>query len=733
MVDLLQVVADEAAKVAATSAVSAMSTAGRNVVSLLKERLGSDKSGKDALSRRALAAARADKEWADRLIEAVSVLHAENASTATPGIENFRNHTDILADPPRTGRKLIVGPGGSGKTELARQIADRVLEDFPSGRIDVPLSRFRAGEEFDAAAVKRYVLGEAGIPQGEIPVDDEQLDRQFLSVMVTRASVIILDDVELAAELALFTRFPHSLVLATASVYSRELKACDPAAIELRGLDVEGARQLLTDFCGKVRPTDEPVETDRLIDLCDRMPLALREVGVTLSGRAGETEPVAALLDEYRDMGVVDAEGVIQDSLRRTFARLSDAAVEACALLAEHPGGFFTRATATAMTGESKVIDELIAAQLTYQIGDWYSLTLLVRQYARTLPSDRDAAFDRLLRYVRDKAVAADFQENPDRLRTYVVPPNPVWDLRADPIDWLERHRTLIGELVKHACLRKRYKETLQLAGAFEALVNKRWYWREFSEISGWAVKAAETERDTKPAQLARALMMRAKARYMTHLFPAAWEDLEEAAKILAGPARGFPASRWRKLQSSLAEFRGRYHEERAALLVHRRAGEAEIKRELAEAARQLRFACAISMELADGPALAIHPRMLANVLIKLGEPAEAIAVLGTMTALVARNQARIEMVYANAYLALGELAEARARFDSAWNQMAAQRATQYVWELRELRARLMTAEGDPAAAGEWGELAYDAVQIGHPRADRYFSALESSPTDRRP
>lgn len=725
MVDLLQVVVDEAAKAAAASAVGSVSTATRNVVSLLKERLGTDKSGKDALSRRALTAARADKEWADRLIEAVSVLHDENVSTATAGIENFRNHLAILADPPRTGLKLIVGPGGSGKTELARQIAERVRDDFPSGRVEVPLARYRDGDEFDAAAVKRYVLREFGIPHGEIPVDDEQLDRQFLSVLVTRSFVLILDDVELAAELALFTRFRTSLVLATASVYSRELKACDPAAIELRGLDVEGARHLLADFCGKVRPSDEPVETDRLIDLCDRMPLALREVGVTLAGRSGEARPVAALLDEYRDTGVVDAEGVIHDSLRRTFARLSDAAVEACAVLADHPGGFFTRATAAAMTGEAKILDELIAAQLTYQVGDWYSLTILAGQYARNLPSDRDAGFDRLLVHVRDMAVAADFRENPDRLRTYVVPSKRVWESRIDHIDWLEWHRSLIGELVKLAFLRRRYKETLQLAGAFETLVNKRWYWREFIEISDWAVKAAEADRDAKPAQLARALMMRGKARYMARWFPAALEDLDRAAKILSGPAAGFAENRWRKLQASLAEFRGRFHEERADLLVHRQAGAVEINRELAEAARQLRLACALSTELADGPALAIHPRMLANVLIKLGEPAEAIAVLAAMIA-AGRNQARVEMVYANAYLALGELAEARVRFDSAWHQMAAQRATQYVWELRELQARLMTAEGDPGAIDVWGQLAYDATQIGHPRADRYFSALES-------
>lgn len=725
MVDLLQVVVDEAAKAAAASAVGSVSTATRNVVSLLKERLGTGKSGKDALSRRALTAARADKEWADRLIEAVSVLHEENVSTATAGIENFRNHLAILADPPRTGLKLIVGPGGSGKTELARQIAERVREDFPSGRVEVPLARYRDGDEFDAAAVKRYVLREFGIPHGEIPVDDEQLDRQFLSVLVTRSFVLILDDVELAAELALFTRFRTSLVLATASVYSRELKACDPAAIELRGLDVEGARHLLADFCGKVRPSDEPVETDRLIDRCDRMPLALREVGVTLAGRAGEARPVAALLDEYRDTGVVDAEGVIHDSLRRTFARLSDAAVEACAVLADHPGGFFTRATAAAMTGEAKILDELIAAQLTYQVGDWYSLTILAGQYARKLPSDRDAGFDRLLAHVRDTAVAADFRENPDRLRTYVVPSKRVWESRIDHIDWLEWHRSLIGELVKLAFLRRRYKETLQLAGAFETLVNKRWYWREFIEISDWAVKAAEADRDAKPAQLARALMMRGKARYMARWFPAALEDLDRAAKILSGPAAGFAENRWRKLQASLAEFRGRFHEERADLLVHRQAGAGEIKQELAEAARQLRLACALSTELADGPALAIHPRMLANVLIKLGEPAEAIAVLAAMIA-AGRNQARVEMVYANAYLALGELAEARVRFDSAWHRLAAQRADQYQWELRELRARLMTAEGDPAAVAEWGQLAYDATQIGHPRADRYFSALES-------
>ncbi|NBH12128.1 hypothetical protein [Amycolatopsis sp. SID8362] len=745
MVDVLEVVSSEAAKVAAAALVGRVDKAVSRVVDLVRGKLG----GAPPDTGRILAAVRDDPEFADDLARLLTTVHDGAEQVHGPvGITGYRNHVRYLADPPTSGLRVIAGPPGSGRTELARQLADRARDRIPVRPIEIDLAGLRVDGVVDMAVVKQRVLRELGVPDAELVVDNVGLDQQFGSALSTRLCTIILDNVVLASELQPFLPFRLNLLLVTTSVMTRELAALDRAPILLRGLDEDGALELLADFSSPVRPADEPVEARRLVELCGHMPAAVQQAGLTLARRAGEPQPVAGLLAHYRTTGVVDAEGAIRDALQRTFAELSAEAVLGAAQLATFPGGWFTRATAAAYLGGhngERVFEEVVDAQLTEPArGGWHRLTTLAGQYAATLAADREAAFDRLLRYVRDHVVAADLAGDqpgkPGRLREYVVPAGVAWTLPEDRFDWLDRHLGLIGELVRAAYWRRRHKEVCQLAGAVEVLVNQRGRWREFADISDTAVRAAEaldSERAAEgkgaPALVARALSMRARARFLARWFPPAAEDLERAWR-LAGSAE-IPDWRRRRLLSSVAEFRGRCCEEQAddvvAVTAPSEAQRQERARLLAEAERWLSTAVAVDGEIDHGYALGIHLRMRASILVKAGRAEEALTAANQAAEHVTgRNAARLDMVAAKAYLAIGAPQRARECWERAARLLQQTRADQYEWELREIGARILTAEGRIEEAWfAWQELLGKAFTYGHPRTNEYLSELGSLPS----
>lgn len=274
----------------------------------------------------------------------------------------------------------------------------------------------------------------------------------------------------------------------------------------------------------------------------------------------------------------------------------------------------------------------MLTAQLLEPSGAWYRLSPLVAEYARKSGEDgSETAVVRLLAHVRVHAVAADFEDNAERLRAYVVPPGKHrWTLPEPHIDWLDEHRALALELARIAFHSGQYKEVCQLAGAFEVLVNTRGRWSWFAELSELYVEAARRSHEERgnPRLLARALMMRAKTRYLARHFAAARPDLDEARAILAGiTERG---GRDRQVAASLLQFDGRYHEEYAeaahAMVFdpddawkNEEQRDETIGREIAEAARCLREAVRIDLELGDDRATGIDRRMLASMAIKGG------------------------------------------------------------------------------------------------------------------
>ena len=111
--------------------------------------------------------------------------------------------------------------------------------------------------------------------------------------------------------------------------------------VDLDALGPDDAHALLARVLGPARVVAEPEATDRLAELCGRIPIALRVAAARLSGRP--RQPIAELVAEL-SAGRLDALSVDGEthSVRTVFASayqaLSDPAARMFRLVGLHPG-----------------------------------------------------------------------------------------------------------------------------------------------------------------------------------------------------------------------------------------------------------------------------------------------------------------------------------------------------------------------------------------------------------
>ncbi|MDA0182845.1 winged helix-turn-helix domain-containing protein [Solirubrobacter phytolaccae] len=169
----------------------------------------------------------------------------------------------------------LLGPGGAGKTRLARESVARHVDDVEDGVWQVELAPVTADSEIVPATLGALGLREAVLP-GMAPRDTL---RHLLGVLAERDAIIILDNCEhviaAAADLAdqLLAGCPRLKIVAT----SREALAIDgEALVAVPPLPETPALTLFTDRATAARPGF--VVDDAAREICrrlDGLPLAL--------------------------------------------------------------------------------------------------------------------------------------------------------------------------------------------------------------------------------------------------------------------------------------------------------------------------------------------------------------------------------------------------------------------------------------------------------------------------
>jgi DNA-binding SARP family transcriptional activator len=316
----------------------------------------------------------------------------------------------------------IDGMAGVGKSALAVHAAHRLAERFSDGQLFIDLHGYTQGYPPRTAdqALDRF-LRAMGVPPQQVPEDVEERAALYRQRLAGTRTLIVLDNAADEAQVRpLLPGDAGCLVLITSR---RKLKSLDDAhVVALDVLPEPDAVALLSAAAGPGRAVAGDRDAARIVNLCGRLPLAVRIAGALLRNRptwtlaylAGKLRAAHAGLDAFsdgdRDLAAVF--GLSDRSLRDDQRRLYR-------YLGLIPGPETDAYAAAALTdtdpaAADRLLQELVDHNLLLEpVAGRYAMHDLIRAHARALTAhdptaEREAALDRLLGYYLHTARRAD-------------------------------------------------------------------------------------------------------------------------------------------------------------------------------------------------------------------------------------------------------------------------------------------------------------------------------------
>jgi DNA-binding SARP family transcriptional activator/tetratricopeptide (TPR) repeat protein len=418
----------------------------------------------------------------------------------------------------------IDGTAGIGKSALAIYLAHRLDAAFPDGQLYANLHGTTAGlAPLDPLEVLGRFLRALGGDAGQVPAHLDEAAGLFRSLAAGRRLLVVLDDAASAEQVRpLLPASPGCGVLITSR---RILGGLDGAVhLHLDVLAFEDAVALVALLAGRDRVAAEPEAIAKLVELCGRLPLALRIAGARLAARPAWTvETLVRRLDaEHQrldelavdDLAVRASFDVSYQSLQSVpdRAQASDAGVFRLLGLLETPD--VAVPAATVLVGQPPrategALERLVDAHLLetpspgrYRMHDLLRLFASERCTAEDPERVRVDALERTLRwYVSTTARASRLLYPADQRRTARTGDAegglPLHD-RAAALAWLEAER---GNLLATACqaaAMPMVSPTVvgELASALFRFLEMRGSWYDLATLNRLAVQVARAARD---------------------------------------------------------------------------------------------------------------------------------------------------------------------------------------------------------------------------------------------
>ncbi|ARF54289.1 hypothetical protein B1H19_08845 [Streptomyces gilvosporeus] len=214
------------------------------------------------------------------------------------GVPDFGGRTAQLAEldgllhdqgePGPLAAGLITGSPGVGKTGLAVHWAHRVADRFPDGLL---FADMRGHDETHGPATAEAVLGwflrSLGVAEADVPDDIHQRIALYRSLLADRRVLIVLDDVRTFDQIqALIPGSSRSCVLVTSRGQVEALMVRHGAVrIDLDALSRQESTALLARLIGEERVSAAGPDAERLVELCDRLPLTVRIAAAKLAAK----------------------------------------------------------------------------------------------------------------------------------------------------------------------------------------------------------------------------------------------------------------------------------------------------------------------------------------------------------------------------------------------------------------------------------------------------------------
>lgn len=461
-------------------------------------------------------------------------------------LETLRHLAAEAAEPDAAngGRvAVIVGKPGVGKTTLAARAAAELREHFDEAQLFADLRGVDERPADTGEVLGRFVRA-LGQDEAALPAGEDERSALFRSLIADRRVLFLLDNAASTAQILNLLPGPGpSFTIVTSRNALVGLTGARQISLDV--LSAEEAIEFLAASAGRPELTDDP-QVQRIVDLCGRLPLALRVVASTLAGWGSwSTTYLARSLQDERDRldKLSPGDLGVRASISLSYRRLPAQNRKVFRLLAAIPDSRFTPRLAAVVTGMTernvgRRLDELLAAHLLDRSETDGVLQFhdLLRLYARErLAEEEDGAnvADAELRIAKDilpPAVRAGRALRPDRLAS----------LRPDEMDaakkglnlrWLDAEWPLIrgtlGLLVKHQL----DGDLLAAIRDLERYVQIRDLWASWAELS--ADIKATAERLDEPALRLVALVMLSDARTRMHDLAGATAVIDEIDTIM--------------------------------------------------------------------------------------------------------------------------------------------------------------------------------------------------------
>jgi len=454
---------------------------------------------------------------------------------------------DGLLDGASVG--VISGPGGMGKTALAVHWAHQAIDRFPDGQLFLDLRGHDPATAMPVAEALTHLLTGLGVqaerapahhtarsasadlaagrhrprpgdPGERAPADIAAQLGLYRSALRERRMLIVLDNAGSAEQVAPLVPPDSASQLIVTSRQQLAALALDHAvvSIQLDMLTREDASTLLQRVLGRDRVAAERDCAERLVELCGRMPLALRIAAAKLATRRMRplSELVTELTGEDR-LGALTVPGG-PHSIRTVFATayqsLSPLAATLFRRLGNHPGPTFSAHLARVLAGEpvQDALDELASAHLISEVDSArFRFHDLIRLYAIecATPTERLNSNSSTLMWYLAMAEMVNQRLEPARDRVKVSwdgspPEMPFLADAGSVLTFLDGERPNLLPIARHAAQHRHPMMTWQLTYLLAGYYTRRGYWSDYTEICREGLAAALSLGDPVAERLMR-------------------------------------------------------------------------------------------------------------------------------------------------------------------------------------------------------------------------------------
>jgi DNA-binding SARP family transcriptional activator len=579
------------------------------------------------------------------------------------------------------------GMAGVGKTALAIHAAHAVAERFPDGQLFLCMHGYTDGMAArDPADALASALQSLGVAPQQIPEDLDARAALYRDRLAGTRTLVLLDNASSEAQVRpLLPANDRCLVLVTSR---KRFKALDDAILlPLDVLPLFDALALFRQVAGPDRvPPNDPV-LEMIVELCGRLPLALRIAAAILRHRRAWTlEHLAQRLSAAPSSldPFFDGDRNLATIFDLSYRSLTEPQQFVFRTLGLIPGTDIDAYAAAALLDRNldeaeQLLQDLVDHNLVVEaVAGRYRMHDLIRAQARTLAGedpaeDRDAALVRLLEYYQHTAARADgLLDRHTRPEASGRPPahSPALTRADEARKWLRGERANIEDCLRFAIERGWHGLMFSVSAAMGGLLRMDGPWSTALHL--YADTAATAQRLGDRGARARALTELGQTRESMGDYLHAVGELEEAAKLCreTGDARGEAQAltnlgeiRWltgdytgasSDLQQALQKFRalGNRLGEATALtdyaMVRRGAGD------FAAAEAGLRQAYVLYRDLADLDGQGTALSFLAQIQTATGQYQDAFE--GLREALDLFRELGHKIGEANTLLMLGEL-----------------------------------------------------------------------------